>query len=57
MSEKKMKRLNQFKNQLHEGIAYYKQLFVNSANETSNIISEAYNELIVSENKLNCISI
>jgi hypothetical protein len=57
MSEKKIKHLNQFKNQLLEGINYYKQLFIQSANETSNLILETYDNLIISENKLNCINI
>ena len=57
MNEKKKKHLSQFKSQLLDGINYYKQLFIQSANETSNLILETYNELIVSEHKLNCINI
>jgi hypothetical protein len=57
LNEKKKKHLNQFKAQLQEGIAYYKELFLQSASDTSDLILEAYNELVASEIKLNCISI
>jgi len=57
ISEKKRKQLNQFKTQLLDGIAYYKQLFMETANNTSILVLEAYNELVASEDKLNCLNI
>jgi len=57
ITEKKKQHLLQFKNQLLEGINYYKQLFIDSANETSQLIMDTYNELVDSENKLNGIVI
>ncbi|HEY0244066.1 MAG TPA: hypothetical protein VGC01_00760 [Mucilaginibacter sp.] len=57
MNEKKKKHLCQFKSQLQNGIAYYKQLLIQSATETSHLIADTYNELMASEQQLNGINI
>jgi hypothetical protein len=50
LNDKKQKQLNKFKMQLLEGIAYYKTLF----NQQAQLIkTQFYDELLVSENKLN----
>lgn len=57
MNDKKSKQLNKFKLQLQEGINYYKNLFAQLPGQTNDFIQSLYNELSISENKLNEISL
>ncbi len=53
LDDKKRKQLVNFKAQLQEGINYYKQLFNCLPNQAADFLQAFYNELIISENKLN----
>lgn len=53
LNDKKIKHLNSFKAQLQEGINYYKQLFSELPDQTSNMLRVCFDELTASENKLN----
>jgi hypothetical protein len=53
LTDKKQKQLDKFKVQLHQGIAYYRNLFNKMPGQASDIISAFYDELSVSEDKLN----
>jgi len=57
LNDKKRKHLTKFKNQLHEGIAYYKELFAEQFAQSAETMQELYNELTASENKLSAIVI
>jgi len=57
LNDKKVKQLNKFKFQLQEGISYYKDLFTDSAAQTSVAVQDWINELNLSEKQLNAISI
>jgi hypothetical protein len=57
MNDKKSKQLNKFKLQLQDGINYYKTLFSQLPGQTSDLIKTAYQELSISENKLNAMLI
>lgn len=51
-SDKKIKQLNGFKEQLAEGIGYYKKLFGEIAGQTSDELKQLYEQLASSKNKL-----
>jgi len=53
LNDKKRKHLNAFKEQLQEGINYYKQLFTELPDQTSNMLQLLFDELAASESKLN----
>jgi len=53
LNDKKIKQFTSFKMQLQEGINYYKQLFSELPDQTSNMLQAWFDELTVSENKLN----
>lgn len=53
LNDKKLKHLAKFKAQLQDGIAYYKQLFIDLPKETSSVLQHWTEELMISENKLN----
>ena len=53
LTDKKLKHLNKFKEQLQQGIVYYKQLFEELPGQASNLLKECIDDLIASENKLN----
>jgi hypothetical protein len=53
LNDKKRKHLDGFKAQLQEGINYYKQLFAGLPDQTSNLVQQCFDDLTVSENKLN----
>ncbi|GAB2984685.1 hypothetical protein GCM10027049_23390 [Mucilaginibacter puniceus] len=57
ISDKKSKQLNKFKLQLQDGINYYKTLFSQLPGQTTDLIQAAYQELSISENKLNAMLI
>ena len=57
LNDKKVKQLNKFKLQLQEGISYYKDLFADSAEQTSLVLQDWINELTLSEKQLNAIPI
>ena len=57
LNDKKVKQLNKFKLQLQEGICYYKGLFADSAIQTSLVLQDWINELMLSEKQLNSITI
>ena len=57
LNDKKKKHLFKFKTQLQEGIDYYRNLFTDSTSLTSVLLQEWYNELTVSETKLDSIVI
>ncbi|WDF75589.1 hypothetical protein PQ469_16995 [Mucilaginibacter sp. KACC 22773] len=57
ITEKKKKQLSKFKLQLQDGIAYYKELFASSANQTSGIVQDWINDLTTSEEQLSGIAI
>jgi hypothetical protein len=57
LNEKKKKHLFKFKTQLQEGISYYRALFADSAGQASKLLTQWYNELNTSEDKLNNIII
>ncbi|HAL82197.1 MAG TPA: hypothetical protein DCO83_08150, partial [Mucilaginibacter sp.] len=52
LNDKKKKSLDNFKAQLQEGINYYKQLFNDLPDQTSNMLQGWFEELSASENKL-----
>jgi hypothetical protein len=52
LKDKKRKHLTQFKAQLQEGIIYYKGLFEQWPDQTSDFLKNCYTELTNSENKL-----
>jgi hypothetical protein len=52
LNDKKRKHLGQFKAQLQEGIAYYKELFRQWPDQTSDLLKTCYAELTSSEIKL-----
>ena len=52
LNDKKVKHFTKFKNQLNEGIAYYKELFAELPDQTSQLIQACYAELTEAENKL-----
>lgn len=53
LSDKKRKQLTNFKNQLLEGINYYKDLFYKWPDQATSLMKEFYAELSASEEKLN----
>jgi hypothetical protein len=53
LSDKKRKQLSKFKLQLQEGINYYKTLFDQLPEQAAGFIDGLYNDLSLSENKLN----
>jgi len=53
LNDKKRKSLDNFKAQLQEGIAYYKQLFSELPDQASTMMMIWFDELTTSENKLN----
>lgn len=57
ITEKKKKQLSKFKLQLQDGIAYYKELFASSANQTSGLIQDWIDDLSTSEEQLSNIAI
>jgi len=57
LNDKKRKHLDGFKTQLQQGINYYKNLFSELPDLTSNTLIELYEELTVSESKLSEIMI
>lgn len=57
MSDKKSKQLNKFKIQLQDGINYYKALFSQIPTQANDLIQAAYQELSISESKLNAMVI
>jgi hypothetical protein len=57
LNEKKGKYLLKFKDQLHQGIAYYKQLIPQLSNQTQDYLAAMLRELLSSESKLNLINI
>jgi hypothetical protein len=57
ITEKKKKQLSKFKLQLEDGIAYYKELFASSANQTSGLIQDWINDLSTSEEQLSNIAL
>ncbi|MDB5135027.1 MAG: hypothetical protein JWP37_1630 [Mucilaginibacter sp.] len=57
LNDKKRKHLDGFKAQLQQGINYYKNLFSELPDLTSNILIELYEELTASESKLSEIMI
>lgn len=57
ITEKKKKQLSKFKLQLQDGIAYYKELFASSANQTSDLIQDWISDLSTSEEQLSNIAI
>jgi hypothetical protein len=57
LNDKKVKQLTKFKLQLQEGISYYKDLFADSAVQTSIAVQDWINELNLSEKQLNAITI
>jgi len=57
LTEKKKKQLSKFKLQLQDGIAYYKELFAGSVNETSDMLQDWINDLSTSEEHLSRIAI
>ena len=57
LNEKKKKQLSKFKLQLQEGIAYYKALFTESADQTSQLLQDWVTELTTSELQLSTIEI
>ncbi|PJJ83544.1 hypothetical protein [Mucilaginibacter auburnensis] len=52
LNEKKGKYLLKFKDQLQQGIAYYKQLIPNISNQTSAYLEQMLNDLALSEERL-----
>jgi hypothetical protein len=56
-TDKKKKQLSKFKLQLQEGINYYKSLFTESTNQTSQLLQEWVHELTTSEKELGGINI
>lgn len=57
VTDKKKKQLSKFKLQLQEGINYYKALFTESTNQTSQLLQEWVHELTTSEKELSGINI
>jgi hypothetical protein len=57
ITEKKKKQLSKFKLQLQDGIAYYKELFASSANQTSDLTQDWISDLSTSEEQLSNIAI
>jgi hypothetical protein len=57
LNDKKRKQFTKFKLQLQEGIAYYKLLFTESTNQTSQFLQEWVRELTISEEQLSSIQI
>ncbi|HEY5328037.1 MAG TPA: hypothetical protein VIJ27_13620 [Mucilaginibacter sp.] len=53
LNDKKIKQFTSFKMQLQEGINYYKQLFSELPDQTSYMLQAWFDELTISENKLN----
>ncbi len=52
LNEKKGKYLLKFKDQLQQGISYYKQLIPNISNQTSGYLEQMMNDLTLSEERL-----
>jgi len=57
LNEKKGKYLLKFKDQLHHGIAYYKQLIPQISNQTQDYLTTMLSDLLSSEKKLELINI